>query len=84
MPNPGFVIPNQTYPKGKDKKNTYRVKEAMRSEFVKLAPMLYLVRAPSLVSKDRSPPTASFSLPRAPEKLTMGLGVNPKLEVIPA
>lgn len=51
---------------------------------VKLAPTLYLVKAPSLVSKATSLPTATLLLPRAAEKLTIGLAVRPTLELIPA
>lgn len=62
----------------------HRVNEAIRSVFVKLAPKLHLVKAPSLASKDRSVPVAILLLPRTPEKFTMGLTVNPMLELIPA
>lgn len=63
---------------------THRFKEAMRSVFVKLKPALHLVIAPTLVSKDRSVPRERRLVPTTPEKLTMGLAVNPRLVLIPA
>lgn len=63
---------------------TYTDKAAIRSEFMKLAPKLHLVSAPSLVSKDTSVPKARLLFPRTAERFTTGLAVKPTLELIPA
>jgi len=42
------------------------------------------VKFPVAVSNERSVPRATTLLPTTPEKLTMGLAVNPRLVLIPA
>lgn len=63
---------------------THNVKEAMRSVLVKFNPALYLVKFPVAVSKERSAPRDKSLLPATPEKLTMGVAVNPILVLMPA
>lgn len=50
---------------------------------VKLAPMLYLVKAPLIASKETSPPTTRSLFRRAAEKLRIGLDAKQILEVSP-
>lgn len=50
----------------------------------KLSPALTLVKFPVLVSNERSVPRARRFDPITPEKLTIGLAVNPILVLIPA
>lgn len=63
---------------------THNVKEAMRSALVKFNPALYFVKFPEAVSKERSAPRDKSQLPATPEKLTMGVAVNPILVLMPA
>ncbi|KAF5764257.1 hypothetical protein HanXRQr2_Chr15g0689931 [Helianthus annuus] len=63
---------------------TVCIKEAMRSEVVKLRAPLYLVKLPVAVSNETSVPSANVSFPATPEKLTTGLAVKPMLVLIPA
>ena len=63
---------------------TYTVKEVMRSALEKLNPALHLVMFPVAVSKAISVPSETTLFPATPEKLTIGVAVNPILVLIPA
>lgn len=65
-------------------KSTHSVKDAIRSEVVKLTPALYLAKSPVAVSNDTSVPKTTVWFPATPEKLTTGVAVSPKQVLIPA
>jgi len=65
-------------------KDSHRVNAAIRSVLVRLNPALYLVKFPVAVSRETSAPTERAPLPNTPERLTMGLAVNPMLALTPA
>lgn len=64
--------------------NTYRCREAIRSELVRLNAALYLVKLLVAVSNATSTPTESSLLPKTPERLTIGLEFRPTLALMPA
>jgi hypothetical protein len=65
-----------------ENKGTYKVMEAIGSEFVKLNPALYLVKSPIAVSKAMLAPTESAPVLKMQNRLTVGLIVNLALALI--
>ncbi len=62
----------------------YKIKDALKSDFMKLRPALYLVRFPDILSKPSSPPKAKPSLPTTPVASTIGDCVRPMVPVMAA
>lgn len=65
-------------------RDTHTVSEAIRSASVMLNPALYFMKSPIAVSNETSAPTVTAFVPTTPERLTMGLAVNPILALTPA
>lgn len=63
---------------------THTVNDAIRSVPVRLIPPFNLVKFPVAVSNEISVPIVALWFPATPEKLTVGLAINPRLVLIPA
>lgn len=60
------------------------MREAIKSSLVKFKPALKCLKLPDSVLKATSVPRAKSLVPTTPEKLTIGLAVNPTLVEIAA